>query len=192
MSRMMSVVDRVSLVRLVTLVSVVALALAAPAAAGLVDVTVRFDPPAQIVQVGDFFTVNLVADIDLPVVGWGLDVSAVTRDVISPSGPPALGPLWIPAYCPDGDGLAGLAFPDSIAGTDVLLATLTYHAEALGTADLFASLTPGDPWEGFALDPTGFALVGFEPAEITVIPEPAGMLLLSVGMLVVARRRLWF
>ena len=82
MNRMMSVVNRVSLVLLVTLASVAVLALTAPATAGLVDVTVRFDPPAQIVQVGDYFTVNLVADFTLPVVGWGLDVSAVTRGAI--------------------------------------------------------------------------------------------------------------
>ena len=189
MNRVMSVVNRVSLVRLVSLAGVVVLALAAPAAAGLVDVTVRFDPPAQIVQVGDFFTVNLVADFTLPVVGWGLDVSAVTRGVVSPSGPPTLGPSWIPAYCPDGDGLSALAFPQSIVGTDVLLATLTYHADALGTADLLASMTPGDGTEGFALDPTGFALVEFQPAQVTVVPEPAGVLILASGIVLIWRRR---
>lgn len=174
--------------RMMSLVSVVVLIPALPAAAGLVDVTVRFDPPAQTVRVGDTFTVGLVADISLPVVGWGLDVSAVTRDAISPGGPPSIGPLWVPAYSPDGDGLAGLAFPDGVAGSGVLLATLTYHADAAGTADLFASVTAGDGTEGFALDPTGFASLAFEPAEVVVIPEPVSILLLAGCVLMMASR----
>ena len=85
--------------------------------------------------------------------------------------------------------MSALAFPQSIVGTDVLLATLAYHADALGTADLLASVTPGDPWEGFALNPTGFALVGFEPAQVTVVPEPAGVLILASGIVLIWRRR---
>lgn len=177
--------------RMVSLVSVMVLALSVPAAAGLVDVTVRFDPPFQTVLMGDTFTVDLVADIDLPVVGWGLDVTAETRGVIAPANPPLIGPLWIPAYCPDGDGLAGLAFPESVAGPGILLATLTYHADDLGTTDLLATITLDDPWEGFALDPTGFATITFEPAEVVVFPEPAtAALLVTAGALMVARRRL--
>ena len=175
--------------RMTCLVSVVVLRLTVPAAAGLVDVTVRFDPPEQTVQVGDTFTVGLVADITLPVLGWGLDVSLVPSDLVTPSGLPSIGPLWVPAYSSDGDGLAGLAFPDSVVGSGVLLATLTYHADAVGIADLLASVTSEDGTEGFALDPTGFASVRFDPGEVTVMPEPAGLLLLANGVLVSASRR---
>jgi len=50
-----------------------------------------------------------------------------------------------------------------VSGPGVLLATLTFHADAIGEVDLNASVTPGDPWEGFALDPSGFATLAFEP-----------------------------
>lgn len=165
----------------VYLAAVIVLTAALPASAGLVDVTVRFEPVEQTVNIGDDFTVNLVADILPPVLGWGLDVSAVTRDIISPLGLPAIGPAWVPAYAPDGDGLAGLAFPDSVSGPGVLLATLTFHADALGEVDLLAGVTPGDGTEGFALNPTGFAMVSFQLGLIIVTPEPLTAALLAAG-----------
>ena len=173
---------------MITLASVVLSALALPAAAGLV--TVRFDPPEKTVNLGENFTVGLVADISDPVVGWGLDVSALTRGIISPVGMPVIGPVWVPAYAADGDGLAGLAYPSSVSGPGVLLATLTYHADALGEADLLAGVTPTDGTEGFALDPTGFATVDFQSGHIIVLPEPAAaMLLAAAGLSALGLRR---
>jgi hypothetical protein len=173
----------------VCLVVAFLLAAALPVSAGLVDVTVRFEPAERTVNVGDDFTVNVVADINPPVVGWGLDVNAVTPMIISPVGLPTIGSAWIPAYAPDGDGLAGLAFPDSVSGAGVLLATLTFHADAIGETDLLAGVTPGDGTEGFALDPTGSAITSFEPAHLIVIPEPATALLVCVLVGPFARRR---
>ena len=172
---------------MIAFAGVILLPLSMPASAGLV--TVRFDPPDQTVNVGDTFTIGIVADISDPVVGWGLDVNAVMRNVISPVGAPAIGPLWVPAYTPDGDGLAGLAFSASVSGPGVLLATLTFHADDIGEADLNASVTPGDPWEGFALDPSGFATLAFEPGHIIVTPEPAAAIFLGIAALFLARRR---
>ena len=71
-------------------------------------------------------------------------------------------------------------------GPGVLLATLTFHADAIGEVDLNASVTPGDPWEGFALDPSGFATLAFEPGHVIVTPEPAAAALLAVGGFLVA------
>ena len=105
----------------------------------------------------------------------------------------------IAATTADGDGLAGLADPfaptnGSVSGTGILLATLTFRADAEGMTDLIASTTPGDQTEGFPLDPTGFANVTFEPGQIIIIPEPATVLPLLCALFgglggVRARRR---
>ncbi|MEE9294619.1 MAG: PEP-CTERM sorting domain-containing protein [Phycisphaerae bacterium] len=78
--------------------------------------------------------------------------------------------------------MAALAFPDSIAGDDILLATITLSADALGETDLLLSTTAGDLTEGFPLDPTGFAGITFEPGHVTVIPAPGTVLLGMIGL----------
>lgn len=155
------------------------------------EVCVRFDPPLSTVQVNDNFTVNLVADIDPLVVGWGLDLQIVTPGVISQTAVPAIGLAWFAANGQDGDGLAGLAFPDSLSGPGVVLATLSFQAHAIGETDLLASFTSGDLTEGFAKDPSGFATTTFELGHVSVIPEPSSCLLgLSMLAPLMGRRRL--
>ena len=157
--------------------------------AALANVTVRFDPLSTTVPVGGTFTVNIVADIPQPVVGWGLDLTIQNPTVVSQTAVPSIGPLWVPAYAPDGDGLAAVAFPGGISGTGVVLATLTLSANAIGQTDLWLSVTPGDLNEGFALAPTGFADVTFQPGHVTV-PEPGtALLLLAAGLVTVRRGR---
>jgi len=153
------------------------------------QVTVRFDPPHEVVPTGTLFDVDLVADIAQPVVGWGLDLSITNPTIAALIGISAYGPSWTPAYAPDGDWLAGLAFPNSVAGNDVLLATLTFVAGDLGQTDLLASYTLTDMTEGFPLDPTGFAQVTFQPGRITVTPEPATLLLVAPAAVMFARCR---
>ena len=146
----------------------------------LATVIVRFNPSNAEVQKGQQFQVQIVADIPSPVVGWGLDVAHSTS-AISQVGSPAIGPAWSAAFAPDGDDLAGMAFPQSISGSGILLATLTFSADTLGGTDLIASITPGDLTEGFPLDPTGFADVTFQTGHIQVTPEPAMLGLILVG-----------
>lgn len=155
------------------------------------QVVVRFDPPLMTVQVGDPVVIDLVADLTTPVVGWGLDL---LMDPVGPLGaslPPVIGASWIPAPAVDGDGLAGLAFPNSVSGLNVRLATLAFTARDLGVVNLSALFTSGDLTEGFALDPTGFATVRFESATITIIPEPSTFALgvLALGCVGLSRRR---
>ena len=93
------------------------------------DITVRFDPPDETVGLGDVFTMDIVADITDPVIGWGLDLAIVDPTIVSTVGAPAVGPDWFGAFAPDGDGLVGLAFPNSVSGNSILLATTPFSAD---------------------------------------------------------------
>ncbi len=154
---------------------------------GAVLVEVR--PASSEVTAGQGFTVDIVATIPEPVVGWGLDLR-YDHAVLGTVGAPAIGPAWLAAVTLDGDGLAGLAFPAGISGTDILLATVSLSAVAPGQSDLTLSVTPDDLTEGFPLDPTGFAAMDLRSAHVTVVPEPGGALLLAlVAGLTIRRRR---
>jgi len=169
---------------------------AAFVAAGLVcvqaafaNVTVRFDPASTTIPVGSVFTVNILADIPEPVVGWGLDLTIQNPAVLSQTAAPSIGPLWVAAYAPDGDGLAALAFPSSVSGSSVLLGSMSFSADTIGQTALWISTTPGDLNEGFALASTGFADLTFESGLVTVTPEPGSLALLATATLVFRRRK---
>ncbi len=144
------------------------------------DVCVRFDPALSEIILGHDFEIDVVADINAPVVGWGLDVTVATPGVISQIADPAIGPSWFAVPTPDGDKLAGLAFPDSVSGSNILLATLHFRADADGETDLLLGITPGDQTEGFALDPTGFATTHFETGHVSV-PEPQSLVIMILS-----------
>jgi len=173
-------------VGLVTLVC-----LSAPARGGLI---VRFDTPERTVGLGEVFTIDILADVGDPLVGWGVDLS-FDPSILSRVDSPAIGPMWIPAYAPDGDGLAGLAFAESVSGAGVPLASVTFSALTFGETDLRLSTTPGDLTEGFALDPTGFAQPIFESAHVFVVPEPSTGLIGVIVLFIIgglpARRWSW-
>lgn len=162
-----------------------------PASSWAAPVTVSFEPQYSVVFVGDVFAVDLVADIPDPVLGWGLDVTFDTS-VLDLSGV-TVDSAWFPTSGFDGDGLAGLAFPMPVYGDDILLATLTFEAIALGTSDLTSNITLGDLTEGFPLFPTGFAEVTFQAGSVNAVPVPATIpatiLLFSSGLIGLAGLR---
>ncbi len=143
---------------------------------------VRLTPAHTMVPLGASVQIEIRADIPIPILGWGVDISQSSL-ILAENGPPAVGPLWSPAHSLDGDRLVGLAFPSSISGTNILLATLTWTALNVGETTLAATITPDDPTEGFALDPAGFDTAVFEPALVTVMPDPASLWLISLGTL---------
>ena len=153
-------------------------------------VVVQFDVADVTVELGNVFELDIVAEIDEPVLGWGLDLTIDDTTVVSPFGAPVIDPAWHPAsFTPDGDGLAALAFPCGLAGTQTL-ATVTFSADSLGDTFLYLGADHDDLTEGFALDSTGFAEITFEPGHVNVVPLPATALLLLAGAGVACRRPL--
>lgn len=142
------------------------------------DLCVRLEPAELMIVEGGYFSVDIVADINTPVVGWGFDLTATPTLLLALDGLPTIGPQWSPAGSSDGDNLAGLAFPNAVSGTDILLATVQFQATAQGDVELTIETTIGDLTEGFALDPSGFASFTVTPANITIVPEPASATLL--------------
>jgi hypothetical protein len=147
-------------------------------------------PVTQTVNWGDTFAVEIRANLSLPVVGWGLDVDFNNSGLLSIAAAPTIGPNWFGANSPDGDGLAGLAFPSAISGNDVLLAILHLRAIDIGQTDILLSVTEGDLTEGFALQQFGqFDTVQFLSGEVIVVPAGSGVITVVFGVFALRRRR---
>ncbi len=175
----------------------ITLALAgSPARAGI---SVSIEPSSSIVQVGDTFTVDILADITSidAIVGWGMDLSFDSLILShNPLTGVLIGPSFSAAPTLDGDGLAGL-LPFSpppitgVSGNDVLLATVTFEATQTGTTDLLGGFTLGDLTEGFVQLGGSPVDVAFNNGLVQVIPAPTAAVLGLIGLaaVVLTRRR---
>ncbi len=168
-------------------------------------ITVSFDPADSSVAVGDSIEIDVLANIPEPVVSFGVDLTfdnallALTNT--------AFGSDWTPVPpLSDGVGFGALLTPTfplppppgGIAGTDILLLTLTFQALAPGSSPLLLSATPGDLSDGFALATGGFADVNFVPGTVDIVqggggpvpvPEPATGALMLVGLVALYAHR---
>ncbi len=155
------------------------LLLASPASA-LVIVT--FDGPDAPVALGAEFTVDVLADADELLLGFGfaMDFNDWVVDIVDVSVPAP----WFEVYSPQGD-VAALGPPAGVSGTGILLATFTFEALALGTSEFFLDVLPDDPTEGFSLKSGGFDTWSDTPLEVTV-PEPDFAALWLLGFLGIA------
>ena len=168
-----------------------------PAVTWALPITVSVETSSNDVFVGEFFTIDILADIPVPVLGWGLDLN-FDSGLVSQSAPPIVSATWMPGLAIDGDGLAGLAFPAPISGVDILLASLTFEATAAGSVIFSSGYSLLDFTEGFPLAfafPGSFADIFFEDAFVTInsvsIPEPGTLILFGAGLAIfgVARRK---
>lgn len=154
------------------------------------DIVVNFDPMhAYIDGVGGTTQVEIWANIPEvdAILGWGLDVVVTDPTIAAITAVTVNEPLFNAAPAYDGDGLAGLAFPNCVWGEHVTLAWVTFTGYALGTTPIATAVTPGDLTEGFALCGTGFANFMNANGYITV-PEPATLALLAICGLALRRR----
>ena len=161
----------------------------------MADVIAGFDPVDTSVGFNQTFWVDIVADIDVetPIVGWGLDLIVDDPTIAAPTGNLdfTTGP-WDAAFASDGDGLAGLNFPDGVTGQCVLVSVEFQSFGNVGTTVIgLGDDNPTDLTEGFAIvpPPSGvFADVTYCCGSIYV-PEPAALTLLTLGGLALLRRR---
>jgi len=143
--------------------------------------------------IGDTVEVEIWADIPEAdaILGWGLDLIVDDPSIADVTGTPVIGGDFYAGAGGDGDGLAGLAFPDPIWGPHVTLATVTFERispiDWIWT-DIWMDATEGDLKEGFLLaDGINFAdwysLTGYVNT-----PEPASLTMLALFGLALRRR----
>lgn len=143
--------------------------------------------------VGASTTLEIRADFDAPVLGFGIDL-LLDASVLSVSAAPVIGPAWTAVFAPDGDGLAGLAPVSGVVGTDVLLASVLVTRTGSAGTTVDGGVTADDLTEGFPLLSGGFDTASFVPTAVAPVPEPtpgalAAVAAASLAMLAGAVRR---
>jgi hypothetical protein len=142
-----------------------------PVQAGMILVSSQ--PAKSSVLVNESFTVEITADITENILGFGLDLLfdpalLVVSDftIVAP---------FLPLRSPDGDHLAGLAYPRDVTGRDVALVTVTFLPLAAGKAEIAVGFTEDDPAEGFPEYGVGrWSELTTVPAVVTIESSNAG------------------
>jgi hypothetical protein len=167
------------------------------------NIMLTWDPPECAVPVGGFVDLSIYANIPEAdaVISWGLDLY-FNEAVVAVSNV-AYGPLWYEFYAPTPDpddplnvdlnfAATCLYPPAGVWGASVLLATITFAVDP-GLVEcthlVLGAHQPPDQNEGFLRNPPPTCFfVPFEATEGCIIPEPASLALLGLGLLLVRRR----
>jgi len=153
------------------------------------SIVVSFVPSAATVDLGEQFTVDVIATIPAGsnLVSWGMD--AVYDDMAlghDPAADVAIGAAFTSAFGPvgDGDGLLGVTLaPDPPAdGGSFVLATLTFTAHELGMTEIGGTFDMDDPFEGFFGVGGGPLPADFGSAMVAVVPLPPAVLAGGLGL----------
>jgi len=170
-----------------------ALVLGGLAMSASADIAVSLNPSYTLIDLNSPmppYYVDIVADIPEAdaIVGWGLDLDVALPGVADWTFV-TVGPAWTGTPAPDGDDLAGLAFPTPVFGTGVVLARVEFTGYSVGLTGVLPGVTPTDLNEGFVKLGGAFVPATFAGGEVEVVPEPATLTLLALVGLVVLRRR---
>jgi hypothetical protein len=161
------------------------------------DIILSFDTSASDVTVGDTLTVDLLATTQVPgdaFAGWGLDLnydtSLLSLDSFS------IGSSFTALTSSDGDDFAG-SYLDifdpfaAISGTNIVLASFTFTAIAIGNTNLLTGSTLTDLGEGFV---SGFfqevsfanASTNISITDASAVSAPSTIGLFAVAVLGIA------
>lgn len=112
------------------------------------DITIDFIPIGNDFQPGRPLTVEIIADIEDPIIGFGFDW-LFDAAFIEPSAF-MLSELFTAAGGTDSDSIVALAYPDPVVGEDVLLGTLQFDAVSEGDSIVSLHDVTGGRNTGFA------------------------------------------
>lgn len=145
--------------------------IAGPVQAGMILVT--GSPEKDSVSVNESFSVEITADIEENILGFGVDL-VFDSDLLAVSGYEIAVP-FLPLRSRDGDGLAALAYPHDVTGRNVPLLTVTFLPLAPGTAEIAVGITGDDPTEGFPEYRVGYwSEFRTVPVVVTIEPPRSG------------------
>ncbi len=160
----------------------------------LIDITVNTDD-TTIPEIGQEFQITIVADIDesSSIISWGLDLN-IDPEYLEIVGPIETGDYWLSVNSSvgDGDGLAGLSFPNAVSGDKVVLFVVTLKAIKQGVTDITVTYDDLEYFEGFWLQGAGNGYVTdvkLSGQDMTILPEPATIVLLGSGLLICMKRK---
>lgn len=165
---------------------------------GAESIVVSFVPSAATVNVGEQFTVDVIASIpaSTDLVSWGMDAlfdgTALGHDALADV---VIGSAFTGTFGPvgDGDGLLAVTLaPDPPADSgSFVLATLTFTALEAGLTEITGTFDGDDPFEGFFGVGGGPLTVDFGSATVAVVPLPPAVLVGGLGLAValLLRRR---